>query len=70
MALFTQSLQLPQFLESKSLILYFKPIFYGKNKRKDGVSNWVLKSTIFPLFFIVSNCFVMRIFTKKIGLRP
>lgn len=37
MALFTQSLQVPQFLESKSLILYFKPIFYGTNKGKDGV---------------------------------
>lgn len=41
-----------------------------KTKEKMAFSNWVLKSTIFLLFFIVSNCFVMRIFTKKIGLRP
>lgn len=69
-ALCTQSLQLPQLLELQSFILIFRPAFCGKNKGKDGVFCWALKSTMFPLFFIMSYCFVMRIFTALTGLRP
>ncbi len=69
-ALCTQSLQLPQLLELQSFILIFRPAFYGKNKGKDGVFCWALKSTMFPLFFIMSYCFVMRIFAALTGLRP
>lgn len=36
-ALCTQSLQLPQLLETQSVILHFRPAFYGKNKGKNGV---------------------------------
>ncbi len=36
-ALCTQSLQLPQLLESQSVILHFSSAFYGKNKGKNGV---------------------------------
>ena len=69
-ALCTQSLRLSQLLESQSFILIFRPAFYGKNKGKDGVFCWVLKSTVFPLFFIMSYCFVVRIFAALIGSRP
>lgn len=69
-ALCTQSLQLPQLLESQSFILNFRPAFYGKNKGKNGVFCWALKSTMFPLFFIISYRFVMRIFATLIGFRP
>lgn len=69
-ALCTQSLQLPQLLELQCFILIFRPAFYGKNKGKDGVFCWALKSTMFPLFFIMSYCFVMRIFAALTGLRP
>lgn len=51
-ALCTPSLQLPQLLESQSFILIFRPAFYGKNKGKNGVFCWTLKSTMFPLFFL------------------
>lgn len=51
-ALCTQSLRLSQLLESQSFILIFRPAFYGKNKGKDGVFCWALKSTMFPLFFL------------------
>ncbi len=33
----TQSLQLSQLLETQSVILHFRPAFYGKNKGKNGV---------------------------------
>ena len=33
-ALCTPSLQLPQLLETQSVILHFRPAFYGKNKGK------------------------------------
>lgn len=36
-ALCTPSLQLPQLLETQSVILHFRPAFYGKNKGKNGV---------------------------------
>ena len=36
-ALCTQSLQLPRLLETQSVILHFRPAFYGKNKGKNGV---------------------------------
>ena len=36
-ALCTQSLRLPHLLESESVILHFRPVFYGKNKGKNGV---------------------------------
>ena len=36
-ALCTQSLQLPQLLESQRVILHFSSAFYGKNKGKNGV---------------------------------
>lgn len=69
-ALCTQSLRLSQLLESEGVILHFRSAFYGKNKGKDGVFCWALKSTMFPLFFIMSYCFVVRIFAELTGLRP
>ena len=36
-ALCTQSLRLSQLLETESVILHFRPAFYGKNKGKNGV---------------------------------
>mgnify|MGYP003187379306 CR=1 FL=1 len=36
-ALCTPSLQLPQLLETQSVILHFRPAFYGKSKGKNGV---------------------------------
>ena len=36
-ALCTPSLQLPQLLETQSVMLHFRPAFYGKNKGKNGV---------------------------------
>ena len=51
-ALCTQSLRLSQLLESQSFILIFRPAFYGKNKGKNGVFCWTLKSTMFPCFFL------------------
>ena len=51
-ALCTPSLQLPQLLETQSVILHFRPAFYGKNKGKNGVFCWTLKRTMFPLFLL------------------
>lgn len=69
-ALCTPSLQLPQLLESQSFILIFRPAFMVKTKEKMVYFVCTLKSTVFPLFFIMSYCFVMRIFVVLIGLRP
>ena len=68
-ALCTQSLQLPQLLESQSFILNFRPDFMVKTKEKWRFLLDVKKYHVSVIFFM-SYCFVMRIFAAIIGLRP
>lgn len=69
-ALCTQSLQLPQLLESQSFILNFRPDFMVKTKEKMAFFLLDVKKYHVSVIFFMSYCFVMRIFAAIIGLRP